>query len=384
MKKLLICFITLFSMNIYSQNVFQNGSYTNKQNTTVKGLIKIVSDTNIIFKENADSKERMFTAKTLNGFSLEDPFKKYISLSNEENAVSFYEYVIEGDISLLILNKVYFINDQANGLKKLEVKKIEKSTDQGVFESTINSYIGVLSYYAKDCESSQAEVNSVKYNRRSLSDFVRKLNQCNNSDIKDYSVQNIVNLLELGITVGGNFASFEDTRTNGYKTDGGSFGLSIGGFVSYSPNITKYNLSFLLGIEYNQKKVDYTYQEANFFGPRVVTHDASVIEPSLVVLYQPFYNNQGLLSPYIGLGTSYGFTLKHDIEVIDTFFETSEDRDVNQSFSFLFKAGTFIDINKHKFLIEFAFSDYNYQTPGSAEDYGNNFQIKAGYVFNLK
>ncbi|WCO02582.1 hypothetical protein [Psychroserpens ponticola] len=263
----------------------------------------------------------MFSAETVKNFTLEEPFKEFVSLS-VDNKASFFEYIINASTSLFISDDIYFINDQTNGLKKLEIKKIQKSTDQGVFESTINSYVGILSYYAKNCQELQTEANSVKYNRKSLSDFVIKLNKCNNAEVKDYSTdKSVVNLLEVGITLGGNYATFEDTRNNGYKTSGADFGPSFGAFISFSPNITKYNLSFLFGVEYNQKKVDYNYEEPNFFGPRSVLHDANVVEPYLVATYQPFHNKQGLLSPYIGLGTSYGFTLKHDIEVKDIFSE---------------------------------------------------------------
>lgn len=384
-KQLLICLTLLLTFNLFSQNTFQNGNYTKSNNEDVNGLIKIISESNIIFKETEDAKETMLTSETIKGFTITDPFKKFISLSEENATSAFYEYVIDASTALLILNDVYYVYNQTNGLKKLEVKKIQKTTDQGVFESTINSYVGILSYYANDCKELQSEANSVKYNRNSLSNFIIELNKCNNEEVKDYTIdKSVVNLLDVGITAGGNFARFEDTRTNGYKTSGGSFGPSFGGFVSYSPNISKYNLSFLLGIEYNKKEVDYTYDEPNFPGPRNVIHDASVIEPYFVALYQPFYNKQGLLSPYIGVGTSYGFTLKHNIEVNDIFSEATFDRDVDQSFSILFKVGTFININKNKFLVELAFSDYSYQTEGNAEDYGGNFQAKIGYVFNLK
>ena len=279
---------------------------------------------------------------------------------------------------------MYYIHNQTNGLKKLEVKKIEKSTDQGVFESTINSYIGVLSYYAKECPSSQTEVNSVVYRRKSLSDFVIKLNECNSSIVKDYSEDPAINLLEIGITAGGNYASFEDARTNGYKTDGGDFGLSLGGYVSFSPNITKYNLSFLLGIEYNQKKDEYVYDQANFPGERSVIHDASVLEPYVAAIYQPFYNNKGLFSPYIGIGSSYGFTLKHNVEIIDLFSDQSFERELDQTFSIVFKLGTFVNISGNKLMFELAHSNYSYQIPGRVEDYGKNFQLKLGYVIKLK
>ncbi|MBR9846608.1 MAG: hypothetical protein GYB35_11155 [Algicola sp.] len=386
MKKNLLCCLTLLlTFNIYSQNIFQNGSYTKTNQEEVNGLIKIISNSNIVYKQTEDSKETMLTPETIKGYTITNPFKKFISLSEDGASSEFFEYVIDASTSLLISNDVYYVYDQTHGLKKLEVKKIQKTTDQGVFESTINSYVGILSYYANNCKELQTEANSVKYNRKSLSEFIVKLNKCNNTEVKDYSVdKSVVNLVDIGVTTGGNFASFEDTRAGGYKTSGGDFGLNVGGFVSFSPNISRYNLSFLLGVEYNQKKVNHTYEEPNFPGPRNIIHDASVIEPYFVALYQPFYNNQGLLSPYIGLGTSYGFTQKHSIEVNDIFAEETFERDVNQSFSVLFKVGTFININKSKFLLEIAFSDYSYQTPGKAEDYGKNFQAKIGYVFNLK
>lgn len=384
-KTYLFTLALLITFGLYSQNAFQSGSYTNNQQKTTSGLIKVISDNNIVYKESTDSKEIMFTAETAKGYTLDDPFKKFVSLSEDNKSPAFFEYIVDSSISLLILNNIYFVHDQNNGLKKLEVKKITKSTDKGVFESTINSYVGILSYYAKDCETSLTEVNSVKYNRKSLSDFIIKLNQCNNNEINDYSVDNAVNLLDIGITAGGNSTTFEDATTGGYKTGGGgSYGLSLGGFVSYSPNISKYNLSFILGVEYNQKKDDYTYNQANFAGERTVTHDASVIEPYLAAIYQPFYNKKGLFSPYIGVGTSYGFTLKHDIEVIDLFSEESYESEVDQSFSFLFKVGTIVNIKENKFLVELVFSNYSYQTEGNAENYGGNFQAKIGYVFNLK
>ncbi|MCB0446822.1 MAG: hypothetical protein KDD03_04815 [Gelidibacter sp.] len=384
-KNALICLTLLLTYNIYSQNVFQNGSYTNNNLEEISGLIKVISESNIIFKENETAKETMFSSNTIKGYTLTNPFKRFSSFTEENQPSAFYEYVVDASTALLILNDVYYVYNSTNGLKRLEVKKIQKTTDKGVFESTINSYVGILSYYANDCKDLQAEANSVKYNRKSLSDFIIKLNKCNNAEVKDYTIDKaVVNLLDIGITLGGNFARFEDTRNNGYKTNGGSFGPSIGGFVSFSPNISKYNLTFQMGLEYNKKKVNYTYDEPNFPGARTVIHDASVIEPYLAALYQPFYNKGGILSPYIGIGTSYGFTLKHQIEINDIFSEEAFDRDVNQSFSLLFKVGTFLNINKNKFLFELAFSDYSYQTPGNAEDYGGNFQAKIGYVFNLK
>ena len=386
MKKNLLCCLTLLvSLSIYSQNVFQNGSYTKTNQEEVYGLIKVISDSNIVFKQTEDSKETMLTPETIKGYTLTDPFRKYISFSEDTMPSAFYEYIIEGDVSLLILDKVYFIHNESNGLKKLEVKKIEKSTDKGVFESTINSYIGVLSYYAKDCASAQAEVNSVVYRRKSLSDFIIKLNECHGGVVQDYSTDPAINLLEVGVTAGGNYAAFEDARNGGYKTDGGDFGLSLGAFLSYSPNITKYNLSFILGVEYNQKKDEYVYDEPNFPAPRTVSHDATVIEPYLLTIFQPFYNNKGLLSPYIGLGTSYGFTLKHDVTTVDLFglSEQTIDRELDQTFSVLFKLGTFVNVSGNKLLFEIVYSNYSYQRPGKVEDYGNNFQVKLGYALKL-
>ncbi|WP_152611341.1 hypothetical protein [Psychroserpens mesophilus] len=382
-KSLLVLLSVLLTISMFSQNVFQNGSYTTNNQEEVNGLIKVVSESNIIYKQSDDAKETMFTSETIQGYTLNDPFRKFTSLSENNTPSAFYEYVIEGDISLLILNKVYYIHNQTNGLKKLEVKKIEQSTDQGVFESTINSYIGILSYYAKDCPSLQADVNSVVYRRNSLSEFVIKLNECNNNPINDYSEDPAINLLELGITAGGNYAAFEDARTSGYKTDGGDFGLSLSAYLSYSPNITKNKISFFLGVEYNQKKDEYTYEKSNFPGPRTVIHDASVIEPYIAAIYQPFYNKKGLFSPYIGIGSSYGFTLQHEVTIIDLFSEQRFDRELDQTFSILFKLGSFITISENKFLFEIVYSNYSYQIPGKVEDYGNNFQIKLGYVINL-
>jgi hypothetical protein len=385
MKNTFLFAFLLFTLISNAQNEFKDGSYTSKNQEEFSGLIKIISEREIIFKHSIDSNEKILNAQAIQTFSFKKPYKKYISLSENNQPAKFFEYVIESDVSLLILDDTYYLKNETEGLNKLEVKKIETSTDQGKYESTINTYIGVLNNYSKNCKDLQSKVNAVKYNRKSLSKFVSELNACTNNDINDFSIdEEVVNLFEAGVTVGGNYANFEDTTTGGYKTESPSMGLGIGGFVSFSPNINKYNLSFLFGIEYNQKKVDYSYREPNFVSDRNIVHDASVIEPYLLALYQPFYNKKGLFSPYIGLGTSYGFTLSHEIQERDNLSEVIYERDVNQTFSLLYKFGTFINVSKNKFMFELAFSDYSYQVPGEAEDYGTNFQLKIGYVFNLK
>ncbi len=382
-----LAFALFFSIASFAQKIFQPGNYTDKTGTTTSGLIKIISDVEIEFKSDKKSKSKIINANSIDGYTITEPFKKYTSLRLEGAASQFYAYVIESDISLLEQGKLYFIHNETNGLRKLEVKVTEKSTDQGLVKSTINSYIGVLSFYSKDCNSARTKVNNVKYRRKSLSDYIITLNECSDSTIKDYTIdKSVVNLFELGITAGLNFAAFESQSVgiSSYEANDSDSGIGIGAFVSFSPNITKYNVSFTLGLEYNQKAAESISSSANLpnNSRRIVTHDAPVLEAYVGTLYQPFYNNKWVLSPFIGLGTSYGFNLSHEIVDNIEFFNDPKviELDENQGFSLIFRAGSFINIKNHKFFVEAAVSNYPY----AFDYYGSNFQIKAGYLINLK
>jgi hypothetical protein len=280
----------------------------------------------------------------------------------------------------------YYIDNQENGLNLLEVKKTIQNNKTGVYESKINTYVGVLNYYAKDCQTLQKKANSTKYNRKSLANFVLKLNACQNSESKDYLKSSRIDLLEIGVTTGSNFASFENTVGNPYKTktSGSLFGLNLGAFVAFSPDIKKYNVTFEFGVEYNQKRTDYTYKEQNFTFDRTAKIDAAVIESYAAIIYQPFYSSKTLFNPYLGAGTSYGFNLKHDINVSNGPTTNSSKLDTNQNFSLMLKLGTFINVKDQKFMFELSYSDYNYKYSGFIENYGNNLQVKVGYVFNIK
>lgn len=383
-KNILILLAFIFSITSFAQKIFQPGNYSVKTGETVSGLIKIISDVEIEFKTDEKSKSKIINANNINGYTITEPFKKYTSLKLDGDVTQFYAFIIESDISLLEQNKVYYIHNKTNGLRKLEVIVTEKSTDQGLFESTINSYIGVLSFYSKDCNSVRTKVNFVKYRRKSLSDYVIKLNECNDSEVNDYTIdKSVVNLFGIGVSVAGNYANFENRQeTQTFETTDSSLGLGFGAFVSFSPNITKYNLSFILGLEYNQKKAEEVINTVNIPGTRIISHDASVLEPYLSVIYQPFYNKKWVISPYLGLGTSYGFTLSHKVkDEYELFIETREfDREYDQSFSVAFRIGAFVNIKGQSFLIEAVMSDYPYKF----SNYGSNFQIKVGYIFNLK
>ena len=76
---------------MYSQNVFQNGSsYTTNNQEEVNGLIKVISNSNILYKQSEDAKETMFTSETIKGYTLTKPFKKFISLTEDNKPAAFY------------------------------------------------------------------------------------------------------------------------------------------------------------------------------------------------------------------------------------------------------------------------------------------------------
>ncbi|WP_188606145.1 outer membrane beta-barrel protein [Aquaticitalea lipolytica] len=378
-----ICFV-IYTTN-YSQVTFETGSITKFNGETINGYVKILSDVEIEFKTTLDAESSNYNNKSIKGFSLAEPERKFVSKTiKKTNASYFFEYIVKSEVSLLYVNNNYYIHSEENDIILLEIKKTNEVTKKGTFESSISTYKGVLSYYAKDCPEVQEEAQSVSFKRNKLADYIIKLNECRKADSENYSYTSRIDLLEISFTVGSNFANFQNTGAEPYKTRGSSPGLSVGSFISFSPDITRLNLTFQLGLEYNQKKVDYTYKTENLISERTITHDAAVIEPFAAIIYQPLYNKKSLLNPYIGVGSSYGFNLKNDVTKKDIITDEAYEVKPDQSFSVMLKAGTFIMIKKQKFVFEISYTDYNYQHTNYVEDYGTNLQLKLGYVFSIK
>ena len=88
-KSLLVLWSVLLTISMYSQNVFQNGSYTTNNQEEVNGLIKVISNSNILYKQSEDAKETMFTSETIKEYTLTDPFRKHVSLSEDNSRLLF-------------------------------------------------------------------------------------------------------------------------------------------------------------------------------------------------------------------------------------------------------------------------------------------------------
>jgi len=208
-KQLILIFLLILSLNVFSQSTFVKGYFINNSNEKINCLIKNVdwlnNPTEFKYRINENSENKILTINSVKEFGVLNTFKyerhtvdidRSGKLADEldynKNPVFnrekiFLKVLIEGEANL------YYYEDQ--GLVRYffskniaEVKQlISKHYLTNVHQAKINNQFRRQLWNTLKCESiSMNSLKKVRYRKSDLVKFFIKYNKCSNSDFVNY------------------------------------------------------------------------------------------------------------------------------------------------------------------------------------------------------
>ncbi|WP_445721743.1 tRNA modification GTPase [Flavobacterium sp.] len=232
-KQIFLLLIVLFSINSFSQILFEKGYYINNEGNKIEGLIKNIdwqnNPTNFEFKSSELAQSETIKIESAQEFGTYN-FNKYIrysinidrssefmnNISQEKNPkfileTLFLKVLIEGNANLLqytdkSLNR-YFFSVNKSDLTQLVYKSYENE-DRKVLKN--NEYRQQLFNSLKCDNISTSTLLSVDYNKKDLVKIFKKYNTCSNSENITYEEPKVKrDIFNLNLRPGINYSSLE-------------------------------------------------------------------------------------------------------------------------------------------------------------------------------
>ncbi len=255
-KQLLLLLITTFSLNCYSQIIFEKGYYINNSNQKIDGLIKNVDWKNnpleFEYQKTEQAEKKILKIKSVKEFGIYNVSKYIRSIVNIDRSRSHRDYLsknknpifkkeelflkvlIEGDASLLLYKDKnitrYFYQTTKKDIEQLVFKEY-KITESKI--ATNNEFRRQLHNNFNCSDISIDDVKNIDYKKESLLKFFIKYNNCINSKYVNFEEKQKKDLFNLSIRPGLNSSS-----------------LSISNLSSSTnPNYDN-QLTFRLGLEF--------------------------------------------------------------------------------------------------------------------------------------
>jgi len=179
---ILIVFSFLY-FPLYAQ--FDKGYIINNNNDTVTGYIEIKKlNSNCTFKLGLDSAARVYFADDIKAFRfLEGKYFSAFCINPEAGSEKvFLEWLIKGKTSILkytpsIKEVKSFILLENNSLHELKNTSEVREKNGSTYNIDKKEYIGVLSFYFKDCPQIVTKINKASFTSKSLIGIAKIYNE---------------------------------------------------------------------------------------------------------------------------------------------------------------------------------------------------------------
>jgi len=335
MKKILLIFTILFSINFFSQTKFEKGYFIDNANKKTECLIKNmdwnnspisfeykISENDIVNKKNIEfikefgvynkSKYKRFdvlidrSSENLNQLN----FDKNPIFKNEK---LFLKVLIEGNATLYIYkdeNVKRFFYSISNSEPQQLIYKIYNIPDESKI-SYNNSYKEQLNEYLKCSSITQKDIDKLEYKETMLSNLFLKYNQCVNPNFILQKNENNKKLFVLNIRPSINFSTLSAQLSDMYfVTDfdrKASFGIGVEAEFIMPFNNNKWSVIVEPTYRYfkDEKKTDADYVSGNYMTTKT---DYKSIDTPIGIRHYFFLNDKSKF--FINLSYSFNINMK--------------------------------------------------------------------------
>lgn len=220
MKKILLTFTLIYSLNISSQIKFEKGYFIKDDNIKIECLIKNKDWLNIPneieYKITDSSGTLKISASDLKAFQIYDTrhyYKKFTFTVDEnykeesENIKShntLLRVLVEGSVGLYEYNRNIFLYEKENLMKQLVYKKYESKNriqEDFAFRKEIFDNL--------KCDKNKINIRQLKYERKELVNYIKKHLECQNLDYMYFENDKTKSKFNFKVTTGLNFNNIE-------------------------------------------------------------------------------------------------------------------------------------------------------------------------------
>lgn len=331
-KRILFLFITVLSLNCYSQISFEKGYYIDNTNQKINCLIKNIdwknNPTEFEYQLSENSESKKTTIKSIKEFGI-DNISKYVrstvnidrssesinNLSNDKNPVFqeeelFLKVLVEGKATLyqyIDSNlKRFFYNKENSNIEQL-IFKSYKTTDNNVGKN--NKFKQQLWVDLKCPNFKMSKIENVQYKKNSLVRFFTEYSKCYNNELINFEPKQKRDIFNLTIRprINSSSLTIPNSVFNSRDIDfenkiGFGFGLEAEFILPFNKN------KWAIAIEptYQSFKSKKTTNVTNVSGGVLIASvDYSSIEVPVSLRHYFFLNN----SSKIFINASYIFDL---------------------------------------------------------------------------
>jgi hypothetical protein len=310
-RKFLFILTVVLPFNIFAQNLVDGYVVFNSKDT-LKGKIDLSSvagNMNSISFYPITQQEQKLSATDILAFGFKNRAFQTHNASAPLPRLTFLEVYEQGKLTLLGYpnssrdDLYYILKDNKLTRLESESKIVTTSAGQRLLEGS--QFISQLDILTLDCSSANEEVSKLKFNLRSLSEFVRNYNtQCfPNTPSKSFNLEDSKQKPTIRIEpfLGANLVKLAVDGNSRITSPQNKTTLSIGSnfHVRFSP---KTPLRLTLGLGYNNKGAIDESGEHEF--------DLDYLNVNLGLTY--FITEGGTISPFLNFGGLYGKLLNKD------------------------------------------------------------------------
>ena len=338
-KRILFLFITVLSLNCYSQISFEKGYYIDNTNQKINCLIKNIdwknNPTEFEYQLSENSESKKTTIKTIKEFGI-DNISKYVrstvnidrsskninNLSNDKNPIFkeeelFLKVLVEGKANLYqyVDNnlKRYFYNKKNSNIEQL-IFKSYKVTENNFGRN--NRFRQQLFVDLKCPNFKTSKIENVEYKKNSLVRFFTEYSKCHNNELINFEPEQKRDLFNLTIRprINSSSLTIQNSVSNSRNTEfenkrGFGFGLEAEFILPYNKN------KWAITIEptYQNFKSEKTSNVTNVSGGVLIANvDYSSIEVPIGLRHYFFLNNNSKI--FINASYIFDLSSKSSIE----------------------------------------------------------------------
>ncbi len=337
---LVIALITISSIELYSQIIFENGYFINESNEKIECLVKNVdwinNPTEFEYKLSPNDTVQKATLQTVKEFGINN-FSKYIraktnidrssnqldKMSSERNPnfqeeVLFLKVLIEGQASLFI----YIDGNLTRFFYKLNDSEIIQLVYKRYLvdpKILYNDYFKQQLFLELKCEGIQLnDLEHLRYDRRDIERLFIKYHECTSSNYISFESKQKKDLFNLTIRPGLNYSSLEiqNSMTGSRDTDfGNSIGIKFGIETEFILPFNKNKWSVIIEPTYQYYQSEQSEETSSVSGGILVSKvDYRSIELPVGVRHYFYLNDRSKL--FINLSYVFDIPINSSIKFL--------------------------------------------------------------------
>lgn len=272
MKKILLTFILLYSLNISSQIKFEKGYFIKNDNIKIECLIKNKDwiGTPYLLEYKLDGNETIEKINTneIKAFKIYDSEhyyqKKTFTIDENTrdisekiiNVTKLLKVLVEGDVSLYEYEDNIFLYEKDKVIKQLLYKKFvndNKIQENFAFRKEIFDNL--------NCRGNKIDIRKLNYDRKELVAYIKKYHECQNLDYAYYGTNKTKSKFNFKVLAGVNFYNMKSkVGFVGYDE-----GVSFNNEKSSVNTVFGFETEFLLPFNHNKWSI--------FLAPNYQQHD---------------------------------------------------------------------------------------------------------------